>query len=89
MIDFFNRSKGLPNEDGEDYVSLVEKIFYHPEEVSQGEYTAIYEFLLDPEIRDDPEIIAGVLDEFSGWAQYMREQMQKLGLIDQSKNVGG
>ncbi|MDY6875604.1 MAG: hypothetical protein SWK90_05295 [Chloroflexota bacterium] len=64
----------------EDWLSLVERIFDDPDAVGQGEYTAIYEFLLVPDICDDPDAIAGVLQEFSGWAQHMFEQMRKLGL---------
>ncbi len=67
----------------EEESSLVERIFLDPDTVSQGEYWAVYEFLLDPDIKDDPEMIAGVLKEFSGWAQYMLGQMRELGLIDQ------
>ncbi len=63
--------------------SLVEKIFDHPDRVCEGEYITIYEFLLNPDICDDPEMIAGVLTEFSGWALYMLEKMKKAGLIDQ------
>lgn len=66
--------------DEEDRLSLVERIFDDPDTVGQGEYTAIYEFLLAPDIRDDPDAIAGVLREFSGWAQHMLEQIRKLGL---------
>jgi hypothetical protein len=60
-----------------DNCSLVEKVFCDPRSVSQGEYTAIYEFLFNPDIRDDPDVIIGVLGEFAGWANYMIEQMQK------------
>lgn len=55
--------------------------------MSQGEYTTIYEFLLDPEISNDPELITGVLGEFISWAQYMLERMHKLGLIDKSETT--
>ncbi|MBI1881555.1 MAG: hypothetical protein HYR94_25520 [Chloroflexi bacterium] len=85
IIDFEITPGNLP-EDGDEDESLVTKIFYHPDTVSQGEYFAIYEFLLDPEIRDDPEMIAAVLKEFAGWAQHMLEQMRKLGLIDQTES---
>lgn len=57
--------------------SLVESVFHDSEDVSQGEYTVIYEFLLNPDIRDDPDVIIGILEEFAGWANYMLEQMQK------------
>ena len=67
--------------DDADQLSLVEKIFSHPDTVSQGEYLAIYEFLQGLDIDNDPEMIAAVLREFSGWAQYMLRQMQELGLI--------
>jgi hypothetical protein len=66
----------------EDHPSLVEKVFPHPDTVCEGEYITIYEFLLNPDIRDDPQLIAGVLKEFSGWALSMLEEMQRLGLID-------
>ena len=71
--------------EGEDQQSLVERIFPHPDTVCEGEYITIYEFLLSPDIRDDPELIAGALKEFSGWALYMLEEMQKLGLVDQTQ----
>ena len=57
--------------------SLVERVFHDPENVSQGEYTTIYEFLLNPDISDDPDVIVGVLEGFAGWANLMIEQMQK------------
>ena len=69
----------------EDQQSLVERIFPHPDTVCEGEYITIYEFLLSPDIRNDPELIAGALKEFSGWALYMLEEMQKLGLVDQTQ----
>ncbi|MCK4315912.1 MAG: hypothetical protein KAX24_09090 [Anaerolineae bacterium] len=69
----------------EDQNSLVESVFDNPDAVSQGEYTAIYEFLLNPDICDDPDAIAGVLQEFSGWAQHMLEKMRQLDLIDQTR----
>ena len=69
----------LPDE--ETQLSLVERVFDNPDIVSQGEYLAIYEFLQNPDISNDPEMIAGVLKEFSGWAKYMLRRMQELGLI--------
>ena len=66
----------------EDQPSLVEKLFPPPDTVSEGEYITIFEFLLSPDIRDDPVAIAGCLEEFSGWAQYMLEQMKKQGLLE-------
>lgn len=44
--------------------SLVEKIFDDPDCICESEYTAIYEFLLGPSIRDDPDAVAGVLESF-------------------------
>ena len=70
------------DEEEEDRLSLVERVFGDPGTVGQGEYTAIYEFLLAPDIRDDPDAIAGVLQEFSGWAQYM------LGRLPQGSEQG-
>lgn len=84
IIDFEIAPRHLP-EDGDEDESLVAKIFPHPDTVCEGEYITIYEFLLDPEIRDDPQMIAGVLTEFAGWAQHMLEQMRKLGLSDRTK----
>jgi len=72
-------------EDDKQPPSLVEQVFFDPDNVSQGEYWAIYEFLLDPDIRDDPEIIVNVLKEFSSWAQYMLGQIQELGLINEAE----
>jgi hypothetical protein len=63
------------------HLSLVERIFPNPDTVSQGEYFAMYEFLQNPDIDNDPEMIAGVLREFSGWAKYMLRRMQELDLI--------
>jgi len=71
----------------EDQQSLVERIFPHPDTVCEGEYITIYEFLLSPDIRNDPELIAGALDEFSGWAQYMLGQMRQRGLIDRNERT--
>jgi hypothetical protein len=67
--------------DSADQLSLVERVFPNPDTVSQGEYITIYELLLSPDISNDPEMIAGVLREFSGWAAYMLRRMQELGLI--------
>ena len=64
--------------------SLVEKIFDDPDRICESEYAAIYEFLLNPSICNDPEAIASVLGEFSGWADYMLKQMKKLDLINKS-----
>jgi hypothetical protein len=64
-------------EDDKEPLSLVERVFFDPDNVSQGEYWAIYEFLLDPDIKDDPEMVVNVLKEFSGWAQYMLGQIQE------------
>jgi hypothetical protein len=61
--------------------SLVETIFDDPDHICTGEYMTIYEFLLGPSIRDDPDMIAGVLKEFSGWAEYMLERIGELGLL--------
>ena len=62
-------------------LSLVERVFPNPDTVSQGEYFAIYEFLQNPDICNDPEMIAAILIEFSGWAEYMLRRMHELGLI--------
>jgi len=62
-------------------LSLVERIFPNPDKTSEGEYIAMYEFLQNPDISNDPGMIAGVLREFSGWAGYMLQRMQELGLI--------
>lgn len=74
------------SEDGNEDESLVAKTFDHPDQVCEGEYITIYEFLLDPDIRDDPERIASVLVEFAGWAQHMLKRMRELGLIDQTES---
>jgi hypothetical protein len=71
--------ENLSNE--ENHLSLVERAFDKPDIICQGEYTAMYEFLLNPDICDDPGAIVGALNEFSGWAQHMLAQMQKLGFI--------
>ncbi len=83
-----NGHKLMDNEppDEADQPSLVERVFPHPDTVSEGEYITMYEFLLSPDIRDDPIAIAGVLREFSGWAQHMLRRMRRLGLVDR---VGG
>jgi hypothetical protein len=65
-----------------DQPSLVERLFPAPKTVSEGEYIAIYEFLLNPDICNDPVAIAGCLGEFAGWAQYMLTQMGKQSLLE-------
>ncbi len=77
-------TNAMPDEN--DLPSLVEQIFDDPDTVCEGEYITMYEFLLSPDIRDDPIAIAGVLREFSGWAQHMLRRMRRLGLVD---GVGG
>ena len=37
-----------------DQQSLVERLFFDPDTVCQGESMAIYDFLLSPDIRDNP-----------------------------------
>ena len=66
-------------------LSLVERLFPHPDNVCQGEYYAIYDLLLNMDERADPEAIAGVLREFAGWATYMLVQMKAAGLIGESE----
>ena len=66
----------------EDQQSLVERLFFDPDTVCQGEYMAIYDFLLSPDIRDNPVAIAGCLEEFTGWTQHMLTQMRKQGLLE-------
>ena len=73
----------LPNENS--HLSLVERVFPHPDQVSEGEYIALYEFLLNPDISNDPEMIAGVLREFSGWAEYPLQRMRETGLINDAE----
>lgn len=72
-------NSGFSND--QDCPSIVEQVFDDPDIIGQGEYTAIYEFLLNPDLRDDADLIAGVLSEFSGWAQCMLERMWKRGLV--------
>ncbi len=78
-----------PDDADESRPSLVEAIFDRPDNVSQGEYWAIYEFLLDPDIRNDPHRIAGVLREFAGWGRHMLEMMHEAGLIDGAETRDG
>jgi hypothetical protein len=66
----------------QDHRSLVERIFDDPDVVCEGEYITLYDFLLAPDICNDPEHIAAVLREFAGWATYMLERMQGLNLIE-------
>ncbi|MBI3243136.1 MAG: hypothetical protein HYZ49_12655 [Chloroflexi bacterium] len=82
-----NRYKLMSDEqpDGEVQPSLVERIFPNPDNVSEGEYLAIYDFLQSPDINNDPEMIAASLREFSGWAQYLLQQMQESGPIDRAE----
>ena len=75
-------SRMLHIKDGQ---TLVEALFPNPDTVSEGEYAAIYEFLQSPDICNDPAMIAGCLEEFAGWSQYMLEQMRKQGLLEQSE----
>ncbi len=65
--------------------SLVERLFPHPDNVSQGEYHAIYDLLLNMDERDNPQALAGVLREFAGWAMYMLKQLKSAGLIGESE----
>ena len=65
-------------------LSLVERLFPDPDNVSQGEYYAIHNLLLNMDECDDPQAIAGVLREFAGWATYMLGQMKAAGLIGES-----
>lgn len=65
--------------------SLVERIFDHPDNICQGEYYVIHDFLLNLEDRDEPEAIACALEEFAGWAVYMLKKMHQAGLIDRSE----
>lgn len=71
--------------DDEDQLSIVERVFPNPDTVCEGEYITIYEFLLSPDISNDPEMIASVLREFSGWAQFLLQRMQESGLIDNAE----
>lgn len=71
----------LPQWNNGDKSSLVEQVFDSPDNVCEGEYIAIYEFLLSPDICDDPDLIAGVLREFTGWSRHMLRQMYERGLI--------
>ena len=70
------------DEDDDGAPSLVKTLFPNPDTISAGEYSTIYEFLLDPDIRNDRHMIAGVLQEFAGWAEYMLNIMRKRGLAD-------
>jgi hypothetical protein len=67
----------------EHHPSLVERLFDNPDNISQGEYTAIYDILLNEDVRNDPVLIVACLEEFSGWARYMLEIVRKHGLLDQ------
>ncbi len=73
----------------QDRCSLVERIFDGPDVVCEGEYITLYDFLLDPNICNDPDRIAGVLREFAGWTRYMLQRMQGLNLIEQVEEVCG
>jgi hypothetical protein len=74
-----------PDPRDEEQPSLVERLFDPPRDVSQGEYTSIYEFLMDPDVRNDPQMIAGILEEFSGWSQYMLGKLHKAGLTNETR----
>ena len=74
--------------DEEHQLSLVERLFDNPDNISQGEYTAIYDILLNEEVRNDPVLIVACLEEFSGWAQYMLEIMKRHGFVEQSQPFG-
>ncbi len=62
--------------------TLVQTLFPDPDSVSEGEYITIYEFLQNPDICNDPVMIAGCLEEFRGWAQHMLAQLRKQGLVE-------
>jgi hypothetical protein len=71
----------------EDEPTLVQTLFPDPDSVSQGEYITIYEFLQNPDICNDPAMIAGCLEEFIGWGQYMLDQMRKHGRLEARKEA--
>jgi hypothetical protein len=64
--------------------SVVEKVFPDPDTVCQGEYWAMYEFFLSPDMENDPDLIMGCLEEFVGWANHLKDLMQKAGYGDQT-----
>ncbi len=66
-------------------LSLLERLFPHPDNVCQGEYYAIYDLLSGMDERDDPQALAGVLREFAGWALYLLAQMKAAGLIGEAE----
>lgn len=70
--------------ESDDNLTIVEKVFPDPDQVSEGEYWALYEFFTTSDIENDPEMILGCLEEFSGWAIYLRDLMKKAGYGDQS-----
>ena len=63
--------------------SIIEKVFPDPDTVSQGEYRAMYEFLLSPDMESDPDLIIGCLEEFAGWANHLLDLMRKAGYDSQ------
>lgn len=70
--------------ESDDTVSIVEKVFPNPKHVSEGEYWAMYNFFTSPDIENDPELIMGCLEEFSGWATHLQDLMRKAGYGNQS-----
>jgi hypothetical protein len=66
-------------EEESDHPSLVESVFPNPDQICAGEYITIYEFLLSPDFRNDPQAIVAILEEFSSWSQYMLAEMRKRG----------
>jgi hypothetical protein len=40
---------------------------------------------MDPDVRNDPQMIAGILEEFSGWSQYMLGKLHKAGLANETR----
>ncbi len=67
-----------------DAVSIVERVFPNPKDIGEGEYWAIYDFFASPDIENDPDLIMGCLEEFSGWATHLIDLMRKAGYGDQS-----
>ncbi|MFQ5858411.1 MAG: hypothetical protein ACE5LU_22650 [Anaerolineae bacterium] len=56
-----------------------EDVFVDPDRVGQTEYLAIYEVV--EVFKDDPQMVASILQEFRGWATTMLTQMQDQDVV--------
>jgi len=59
-----------------------DRVFTDPDRVGQSEYLAIYD--VAQVFSDDPEMVAGILDEFRAWSSTLLSRMQDQGVLRQA-----